>query len=209
MRASGAFQGRPVRQLDLPRRRREHEVLSQRGRGSAALRPNADHIGCQLWLADLRDLSTAINHCGWALDLDADPVAVDDLLSADPVLAPYVAMDPRRRVPRTADGPEFAVRAVLGQQVSTAAARTLAARLVLARGEPVIDPAGGLTNLSPEPAALVELDPSLLATPQTRRNTLTASELYVDSSRGFACRCRARAGPQPVCGKRETAACTR
>ncbi|KOG90888.1 hypothetical protein ADK38_06180, partial [Streptomyces varsoviensis] len=66
------------------------------------------------------------------LDLDADPEAVDDLLRADERLAPLVDKAPGRRVPRTVDADEFAVRAVLGQQVSTAAARTLAARLVTA-----------------------------------------------------------------------------
>ncbi|HET9257348.1 MAG TPA: DNA-3-methyladenine glycosylase, partial [Pseudonocardiaceae bacterium] len=68
---------------------------------------------------------------------------------------------------------EFAVRAVLGQQVSTAAARTHAGRLVAAYGEPVADPAGGLTRLFPAVGALASLDPSALALPQARRVTLT------------------------------------
>jgi AraC family transcriptional regulator of adaptative response / DNA-3-methyladenine glycosylase II len=108
------------------------------------------------------------------LDLDADPLAVDALLSADAMLAPLVAKAPGRRVPRTADGPEFAVRAVLGQQISTAAARTHAGRLVIAYGERVADPAGGLTHLFPSPAALADHDPAALAMPQTRRDTLAA-----------------------------------
>ena len=110
------------------------------GHGVVALRPEPDHIGCQLALTDLRDLAIAISRCRWMLDLDADPVAVDELLRADPVLAPLVDKSPGRRVPRTVDGAEFAVRAVLGQQVSTAAARTHAARLVAAHGEPVERP---------------------------------------------------------------------
>lgn len=144
------------------------------GTGIAALRPEPDHIACRLWLADWRDLGQAISRCRRMLDLDADPLAVDALLSADPVLAPLVAKAPGRRVPRVADGAEFAVRAVLGQQVSTAAARTLAARLVRAYGEPVTDPAGGLTHLFPSPEALADHDPAGLAMPQTRRNTLAA-----------------------------------
>jgi AraC family transcriptional regulator of adaptative response / DNA-3-methyladenine glycosylase II len=142
------------------------------GAGIASLRPMSDHIACQLRLSDFRDLSIAVNRCRWLLDLDADPVAVDELLSADPLLAPLVAKSPGRRVPRTVDAAELAVRAVLGQQVSTAAARTLAARLSAAHGEPVVDPAGGLTHLFPDAAALAELDPAALAMPQTRRNTL-------------------------------------
>ena len=115
----------------------------------------------------------AISRCRRLLDLDADPVAVDELLRADPVLAPHVDKQPGRRVPRTVDGPEFAVRAVLGQQVSTAAARTHAARLVRAHGEPVDDPEGGLTQLFPTPEALAGIDPEALAMPRTRRATLT------------------------------------
>jgi AraC family transcriptional regulator, regulatory protein of adaptative response / DNA-3-methyladenine glycosylase II len=125
-----------------------------RGHAIVALRPGPDHISCQLTLADLRDLATAISRCRWLLDLDADPVAIGALLAADPVLAPLVAKAPGRRVPRTVDAAEFALRAVIGQQVSTAAARTHAGRLAAAYGEPVTDPAGGLTRLFPSPAVL-------------------------------------------------------
>jgi AraC family transcriptional regulator of adaptative response / DNA-3-methyladenine glycosylase II len=142
-----------------------------RGHGIATLRPMPDHVACQLTLTDLRDLSIAISRCRRMLDLDADPVAVDDVLRSDAVLRPLVGKDPGRRVPRTVDGPEFAIRAVLGQQVSTAAARTHAARLVLAHGEPVDDPAGGLTHLFPAPDRLAAVDPETLAFPRSRRTT--------------------------------------
>src|SRR5262245_62133863 len=94
------------------------------GHGIASLRPAPEHIECRLTLSDPRDLTTAINRCRWLLDLDADPVAIDAQLGADEALAPLVAKNPGRRVPRTTDPEEFAIRAVLGQQVSTAAART-------------------------------------------------------------------------------------
>ncbi|MGW0144199.1 AlkA N-terminal domain-containing protein [Streptomyces sp. NPDC003333] len=143
------------------------------GHGIVALSPRPDHIACRLTLSDLRDLTVATSRCRRLLDLDADPVAVDDQLRTDPVLAPLVDKAPGRRVPRTVDEAEFAVRAVLGQQVSTAAARTHAARLVTAHGEPVDDPEGGLTHLFPEPAALASVDPEALAMPRSRRTTLT------------------------------------
>ncbi|MEH0417292.1 AlkA N-terminal domain-containing protein [Streptomyces sp. B21-083] len=143
------------------------------GHGIAALTPTPDHIACRLTLSDLRDLPVAISRCRRMLDLDADPVAVDEQLCTDPVLAPLVAKGPGRRVPRTVDEAEFAVRAVLGQQVSTAAARTHAARLVTAHGDPVDDPEGGLTHLFPTPRALAALDPESLAMPRTRRATFT------------------------------------
>ena len=142
------------------------------GHGVVALTPRADHVACRLRLTDLRDLQIAINRCRGLLDLDADPVAVDDLLRADPGLRPHVDKNPGRRVPRTVDPFEFAVRVVLGQQVSTAAARTHAARLVTAHGVPVDDPAGGLTHLFPDAAGLAGLDPATLAFPAARKTTL-------------------------------------
>ncbi|MFD5628741.1 AlkA N-terminal domain-containing protein [Streptomyces sp. NPDC127072] len=143
------------------------------GHGIVGLTPNPDHIACRLTLTDLRDLPVAISRCRRMLDLDADPVAVDDQLRTDPLLAPLVDKAPGRRVPRTVDEDEFAVRAVLGQQVSTAAARTHAARLVTAYGDPVDDPEGGLTHLFPSPESLAALDPESLAMPRTRRTTFT------------------------------------
>ncbi|MET8690027.1 AlkA N-terminal domain-containing protein [Streptomyces sp. NPDC004732] len=143
------------------------------GHGVVALTPHPDHIGCRLSLTDLRDLTIAISRCRRMLDLDADPTAVDGQLRDDPLLAPLVDKAPGRRVPRTVDEAEFAVRAVLGQQVSTAAARTHAARLVTAHGRPVEDPEGGLTHLFPTPEELAALDPESLALPRSRRATLT------------------------------------
>ncbi|MDG9723380.1 AlkA N-terminal domain-containing protein [Streptomyces sp. DH41] len=143
------------------------------GHGIVALTPALDHIACRLTLSDLRDLTVAISRCRRLLDLDADPAAVDDQLRTDPLLAPLVDKAPGRRVPRTVDEAEFAVRAVLGQQVSTAAARTHAARLVTAHGDTVDDPEGGLTHLFPTATALASVDPETLAMPRTRRTTFT------------------------------------
>ncbi|MGB8650067.1 MAG: DNA-3-methyladenine glycosylase 2 family protein [Mycobacteriales bacterium] len=142
------------------------------GAGTVALEPTPEHVRCTLSLQDLRDLSVAVARCRRLLDLDADPVAVDALLSEDPHLAPLVAKAPGRRVPRTVDEQELALRAVLGQQVSTAAARTLTGRLVQAHGEQTTDAAGGLTHLFPTSAQLAELDPATLAMPQSRRDAV-------------------------------------
>ncbi|HET9137754.1 AlkA N-terminal domain-containing protein [Actinophytocola sp.] len=143
------------------------------GHGIAALRPHPDHIMCELRLTDLRDLSAGISRCRWLLDLDADPVAVDELLGADDALAPLVTKHPGRRVPRTTGPAEFAVRAVLGQRASTTTARELAARLVAEYGKPIEDPLGGLTHLFPEPADLAGLDPDALGLTGTRTAALT------------------------------------
>jgi AraC family transcriptional regulator of adaptative response / DNA-3-methyladenine glycosylase II len=142
------------------------------GPGVVALAPRADHVAATLWLADPRDLTPAIGRCRRLLDLDADPVAVTEVLGADPTLAPLVEAAPGRRVPRTTDGAEFALRAVLGQQVSTAAARTQTARLVQRFGDPVPDPGGGLTHLFPTPATIAALQPEDVPGPRRRAETL-------------------------------------
>jgi AraC family transcriptional regulator of adaptative response / DNA-3-methyladenine glycosylase II len=136
--------------------------------------PDSGFVAARLRLTDLRDLPVAIARCRRLLDLDADPQAIAATLGSDPALAAEVTRAPGRRVPRTVDGPELAVRAVLGQQVSTAAARTHAARLVLAHGEPIDDPDGGLTHLFPAVAALAGVAESTLAMPAARRATLPA-----------------------------------
>ncbi len=84
------------------------------------------------------------------LDLDAEPIAINGALHAS-----FPAGD-GLRVPGTVDGFELAVRAVLGQQVTVAAARTLGARLVEAFGEPIVTPVAGLDRLFPTPAAIAE-----------------------------------------------------
>jgi AraC family transcriptional regulator of adaptative response / DNA-3-methyladenine glycosylase II len=142
------------------------------GVGVVALTPRVDHVACRLWLTDLRDIPAAIARCRRLLDLDADPVAIAHTLSSDPMLAPLVAQSPGRRVPRTVDEQEMALRVVLGQQISTAAARTHAGRLVTAHGESIEDPEGGLTHLFPTAAAIAGTDPSNLRLPQRRKDTL-------------------------------------
>lgn len=141
------------------------------GAGIVELTPEPDHVACRLRLTDLRDLSAAIARSRWLLDLDADPLAIDGMLAEDPRLAPLIARAPGRRVPRAVDGDEMAIRAVLGQQISTAAARTHAARLAARYGEPVSDPDGALTHVFPEAGALSEVE---LAMPAGRRATVHA-----------------------------------
>jgi AraC family transcriptional regulator of adaptative response / DNA-3-methyladenine glycosylase II len=88
-------------------------------------------------------------------DLDADPEAIASQLAPDPMLGPLVARAPGRRVPGSWDGFELAVRAVIGQQCSVAAARTLVARIVHEYGTP-ITAAPPLVHLFPAPGVLAD-----------------------------------------------------
>ena len=103
----------------------------------------------------------------------SDPAAADAHLARDRYLGPLVAARPGLRMPGTVDGGELAVRAVLGQQVSLAAARTLAGRLVAAAGEPLPEPHGALTHLWPQPEAIAEVA-STLPMPRARQRTVAA-----------------------------------
>lgn len=123
-------------------------------------------------LTDLRDLSAASERTRRLLDADCDPVAVAAALGSDDVLGPVVSSAPGLRVPGHVDGEEVAVRAVLGQQVSVAGARTVAARFVQQWGEPVETDVPGLTHLFPSSATLAEQDPESLPMPRARGRAL-------------------------------------
>jgi AraC family transcriptional regulator of adaptative response / DNA-3-methyladenine glycosylase II len=131
------------------------------------------YVACELQLEDLRDLTAAVQRCRRLLDLDADPEAVTGYLSSDPVLGPLALANPGRRSPGHVDGNELALRAVLGQQVSVAAARRLGARLVAAYGKPLSRPDGPLTHCFPEAETLAAADPAALPMPRSRALALT------------------------------------
>jgi AraC family transcriptional regulator of adaptative response / DNA-3-methyladenine glycosylase II len=155
------------------------------GAGTVALSDGGDHVLCVLELEDLRDLGTAVQRCRRLLDLDADPAAVADVLGGDPLLGPLVVRSPGRRVPGSVDGAELAFRAVLGQQVSVAGARTLAGRLVARCGEPLPESltveSDGLTHLFPGPGGVVGADLDGLGVPAARAEALRGLARGLDS----------------------------
>jgi AraC family transcriptional regulator of adaptative response / DNA-3-methyladenine glycosylase II len=142
------------------------------GFGLAELTFGRVAVRCRLWLDDARDAEPAVERCRRLLDLDADPAAVLAALSADPLIGALVTRAPGLRVPGTVDGAELAVRAVLGQQVSVAAARTGAGRLAAEHGERMARPRGAVTTLFPSAATLSAVDPARLAMPRSRADAL-------------------------------------
>ena len=145
-----------------------------RGAGVVALEPVDTHIQCTLRLESMADLTSAVRQCRRLLDLDADPLSVVEVLSKDRRLSSIVKKRPGLRAPGAVDGTELAIQAVLGQQVSLAAARTLASRLVTAHGDviKIADPT--LTHLFPHAASIADADLARLGVPATRRATLRA-----------------------------------
>lgn len=161
------------------------------GHGLATLAVDDDHgapvaLRLTVRLEDWRDLAPAVQRVRRLADLDADPAAVDAVLGRDIVLGPAVAATPGRRLPGSVDPFETAVRAVIGQQISVAGARTVAGRLVAAAGEPlrVSDPhvsqatqvtqVTQVTHVFPDADVLAEVDPGVLAMPASRKRTIVA-----------------------------------
>lgn len=145
------------------------------GTGVVRLTLHDDHVDCRLELADLRDTAVAVERCRSLLDLDADPVAIAEILAADPALAPLVAAAPGLRLPGQIDGFEVAVRAIVGQQVSVAGARTILGRFAQTYGSPVdfeLAAEHGLTHAFASAEALAEADPTSLSMPTSRARAL-------------------------------------
>jgi AraC family transcriptional regulator of adaptative response / DNA-3-methyladenine glycosylase II len=107
-------------------------------------------------------------------DLAADPALIAAALGPDPLLGPLVRRRPGLRIPGAWDPFECAVRAVLGQQVSVEAGRTLARRLVARAGTELPRPTEGLTHLFPSPAALAGASLTGLGLTSARARALEA-----------------------------------
>ncbi|WP_248961859.1 DNA-3-methyladenine glycosylase 2 family protein [Sphaerisporangium perillae] len=101
--------------------------------GVITLAPADGHVKLSVTLDDTRHLARIVSRCRRLLDLDADPGAIADVLGAT-TLRPLVERRPGLRVPGAFDGFELAVRAVVGQQVSVAGARTLLGRIAARAG---------------------------------------------------------------------------
>lgn len=153
----------------------------EHGGGTVALTPVERFVHCELRLDDLRDLAAAVARSRRLLDLDADPLSISSQLAQDGPLAALVRERPGLRVPGCVDGFELAVRAIVGQQVSVPAARTVLGRLTTIYGEPLPEPDGGLTHRFPSAAGLAELDPATAPFPRTRARALsTLARLSAD-----------------------------
>jgi AraC family transcriptional regulator of adaptative response / DNA-3-methyladenine glycosylase II len=145
-----------------------------RGSGVVTLEPVDGHIRCTLRLEKMADLTSAVRQCRRLLDLDADPASVAEVLAKDRHLRALVNKRPGLRAPGAVDGTELAMQAILGQQVSLAAARTLATRLVTAHGDVIKIADATLTHLFPAADRIATADLSVLGVPATRQATIRA-----------------------------------
>ncbi|MGO3327186.1 AlkA N-terminal domain-containing protein, partial [Gordonia sp. (in: high G+C Gram-positive bacteria)] len=155
----------------------ERTLRLPHGPASVRLAIAGDHVVTTFEHLDMRDLGAAVNRVRRLLDLDADPVAVDDALGSDPILHPLVNAHPGIRIPGSVDGVETLVRVMMGQQISVKAARTRIARLVADLGEPAGWPSvdGRPNRLFPTSEAIAEHGPSVLTGPARSVRSITAA----------------------------------
>jgi len=144
------------------------------GPGVITVRPahEKNYLIATFQLGGLSDIQQAIMRTRRLFDLDAEPAEISAHLSLDPALKKLVAARPGLRVPGAWDPFELSVRAILGQQVSVGAAKTFAARLVSTFGEPMQTENHSLTHLFPLPAALADVDLTVIGLTSRRAATV-------------------------------------
>lgn len=123
---------------------------------------------------DLRDLPALLSRVRRLFDLDADPLAIDGALSMDPRLSRAVAEAPGIRMPGALDPQELLIRAMIGQQITVAAARTALTQLSAA-GSPSSVAGEGLDRMFPTPGQIALAGESLLRGPRRRIDSLVAT----------------------------------
>lgn len=162
-------------------------VVVRRAPGANALRATLHFAPVTAWPAIVQRLTRLF-------DLGADPEPIDRHLSADGNLAKWVAQRPGLRVPGAWDPFELATRAILGQQVSVAAARALAGRLATTCGTRIpvsSEPAlAGLDHVFPTPRQVADVQDLSCALGMPRARALSLHRLA----------CAAQAGPQCLDG---------
>ncbi|WP_330185144.1 helix-turn-helix domain-containing protein [Nocardia sp. NBC_01503] len=129
------------------------------------------HVRASLALHDMRDLAPTVARLRHFLDLDADPIGIDEALMAGITGKPR-ALSPGIRVPGCLDGPELLLRTMIGQQISVAAANTHTARLVQTLGESI---PGAISHLFPTPAAIAAHGAEVLTGPARRVEAIAAA----------------------------------
>jgi AraC family transcriptional regulator of adaptative response / DNA-3-methyladenine glycosylase II len=169
---------RAVEGVELVENGRYVRTLSLEGAaGSVEVAPGRDCLRATIRVEHPRARLAVPGRLRRLFDLDADVAAIGAHLERDAALAPCIARRPGLRVPGAWDGFELAVRAVLGQQVSVAAARRLAGTLAAVAGGRVASAVTGherLTRTFPTPAQVAAADLPALRMPRARVRALEA-----------------------------------
>jgi AraC family transcriptional regulator, regulatory protein of adaptative response / DNA-3-methyladenine glycosylase II len=163
-----------VEEVDGDRYRRVLSIGGRTGVLAARLPAERDEVELELDDALGEALEPALAAGRRIFDVDAEPSSIDARLRADPRLRPLVDATPGLRVPGAPDGFEIVVRAIVGQQISVAAARTITGRLAAICGRHVQGAGGSLGVAFPRPEDMLAGSLDGLGMPETRRATLLA-----------------------------------
>lgn len=134
----------------------------------------------KIFFPRVKELSQLVQRARRVFDIGVYIETITEHLSQDPFLKGSLSVRPGLRAPGGWDGYELAVRAILGQQITVAGARTLAGKLVEAHGKPVsraFCPFPELTHVFPEAASIATIKDIELGMPESRRRTLQALAL--------------------------------
>ncbi|WP_158943033.1 AlkA N-terminal domain-containing protein [Granulicella sp. S190] len=157
--------------------RRTIEIGASMGHITVAHLPQRQSLSVTIQFPTVQSLPAIVTRVRRLFDLGADIETIDAHLSLDPQLAPWVALRPGLRAPGSWDGFELAIRAILGQQITVAAARQLAGQLVALHGEPLPASPGiphGLTHAFPTAERLASAASIGLGMPAARAEALKA-----------------------------------
>jgi AraC family transcriptional regulator, regulatory protein of adaptative response / DNA-3-methyladenine glycosylase II len=153
--------------------RRTLSLKGEPGYFEASLNQAAHSLSVRIQFADPCLLFLIIERIRSLFDLNADWADIVRTLKNDPALAERIRRTPGLRIPGCWDGFELAVRAILGQQISVAAATSLAGRVARAFGEPY-PAAEKLTHLFPPPSVLAEADLTKAGLTRSRAESVRA-----------------------------------
>ena len=170
-----------VEQVSPQHYRRSIVIDGEPGWFEVTPRDGDDALSLRVSVARASQLGRVVAIVRRQFDVDADPAAIHDVLDRSPLLHAATTRWPGQRLPGAWDGFELAVRGVLGQQISVAAARTFAARIVAGWGTPLGERGiEGVSAVFPTPAALADAPLERIGLPRARAATL----------RGLAAACR-------------------
>jgi len=149
-------------------------VRLSRGTAVMTVRAETGAVALTAHLEHLDDLPALVARTRRLFDTDADPEAIDAALARDPRIAPSIAAFPGTRIPGSMGAMEMATRAIIGQQVSVAAARTSVEHLVAAIGDPLPDALSGhgVHLTFPDADAVAASAADVLRGPLARRETV-------------------------------------
>ena len=163
-----------VEQIENGVYRRTIEVGGVAGAIEVRNEPDHTRLATRVVLAEYQGLMQVVQRASRLFDLGADAPHIARHLRHDRMLAEMVAERPGLRVPGAWDGFEVAVRAVLGQRLTSVDSPERIGRIVREFGQPLDVQFPRLSHLFPRPEILASADLAGAGVPRAQAETITA-----------------------------------